>query len=79
VEGLKPHPESSVNDAKKLLLFELRLEAKRYDLFQPNCEDEQEWQRTLRSRHPGTAEKLIKSYRKYKSGLYRKMFESEKG
>ena len=77
VDGLKSHSESDVDDAKKLLLFELRLEAKRYDLFQHDCEDEKEWQRTLRSQCPDTAEDLLKAYREYKFGLFRTMFGSE--
>jgi len=74
VDGLKPRPDSGVDDAKKLLLFELRLEAKRYDLFQSNCEDEREWQRTLRLQRAATAEDTLKTYREYKSSLGKKMF-----
>lgn len=78
VEGMKLRPEFKVDDAKKLLLFELRLEAKRYELCQHNCEDEHQWQQTLKTHSADTAEELLAVYREYKFSLFKQMFGEEK-
>lgn len=79
LEGLKPRglqlDSDHVDAAKQLLLFELKLETKRYELFASDPETEGQWQQALKAQTPKKSATVLKTYRDYKHGLFKKTFD----